>query len=134
MFTEISIRTGVRTELVDITPQIQEAVGCSGIRDGLCHLFVPHTTAGITLNENWDPAVRQDVVAALNALVPANPSFRHAEGNSPAHIKASLTGFSVACPVRGGKLALGTWQGIYLAEWDGPRQRHIYLTIHEIAG
>lgn len=132
MITEISIRTGVPTELVDITPQIQEAVDHSGIRDGLCHLFVPHTTAGITLNENWDPAVRQDMVNALNALVPASSAYRHAEGNSPAHIKALLTGFTLTCPIAGGKLALGTWQGIYLAEWDGPRRRQVDVTIQAI--
>lgn len=131
MFTEIAIRTGVHTELVDITPQVQEAIDQSSVSEGLCHLFVPHTTAGITLNENWDPAVRQDIVAALNALVPAVGRYRHAEGNSPAHIKALLTGFTAICPVRHGKLALGTWQGIYLAEWDGPRQRHVYVTIQE---
>ncbi len=134
MITEISIRTGLHTELVDITPQVQEAVDHSGVQDGLCHLFVPHTTAGITLNENWDPAVRQDMVNALNALVPASPAYRHAEGNSPAHIKALLTGFALTCPIAAGKLALGTWQGIYLAEWDGPRRRQVHVTIQAIPG
>ncbi|MCD6302306.1 MAG: YjbQ family protein [Anaerolineae bacterium] len=132
MLTEISLRTGVRTELVDITLQIQEAINQSGVTEGLCHIFSPHTTAGITLNENWDPAVRQDLVTALDSLIPAAGPYQHAEGNSPAHIKAMLTGFSATCPVRDGRLVLGTWQGIYLAEWDGPRQRHLYVTIQPI--
>ena len=132
MFVEISVRTGMRTELVDITSQVQDAITEPGMDQGLCHLFLPHTTAGITLNENWDPAVRQDIVMALNKLVPAQDRYRHAEGNSPAHIKAMLTGFSATCPVRAGRLALGTWQGIYLAEWDGPRQRHVYVTLQPV--
>ena len=90
---------------------------------------MPHTTAGLTLNENWDPAVRQDVLRALDKLVPVNDDYRHAEGNSPAHIKATLVGFSVSIPIQNAKLLLGRWQGIYLAEFDGPRTRRLFVSV-----
>lgn len=112
---------------VDITAQVAAVVGSGGMAEGLCHVFVPHTTAGVTINENADPDVIADMLAGLNALVP-RLSYRHAEGNSPAHIKATLTGTSVTVPVTGGKLYLGTWQGIYLAEFDGPRRRTVCVT------
>ena len=129
MFMELSIGTRTRAELVDITAQIQEAVARSSIAEGLCYLFVPHTTAGLTLNENWDPAVGDDIMRALDKLVPSVGDHQHAEGNSPAHIKAALLGFSAVLPVAGSLLVLGAWQGVYLAEFDGPRQRHVVLRV-----
>jgi len=114
---------------VDITPQIQEVVRQSGVASGLCYLFVPHTTAGLTLNENWDPDVRGDILRTLNRAVPAVGDYRHEEGNSPAHVKASLMGFSATIPVEGSRLILGTWQGVYLAEFDGPRQRRVLVRV-----
>jgi secondary thiamine-phosphate synthase enzyme len=129
MLTELSIRTGTQHELVDITVQVQEVVRASQVSAGLCHLFVPHTTAGLTLNENWDPSVRQDILRALARLVPPVGDYHHAEGNSPAHIKATLLGFSATLPIEGGELLLGAWQGIYLAEFDGPRQRRVVVKV-----
>ena len=115
--------THCRTELLPITSQVEQAVLHSGIREGQCTVYVPHTTAGVTINEQADPDVASDIIAFLNRLVPKDPRFLHAEGNSDAHIKALLTGNSVTIPIRAGRLALGTWQGIYFAEFDGPRQR-----------
>ena len=104
----------------------------SGLQAGLCHLFVPHTTAGLTLNENWDPAVRHDLLTALDKLVPWDDDYQHGEGNSAAHVKASLVGFAHTLPVEDGRLVLGSWQGIYLAEFDGPRRRKVMIKV--IAG
>lgn len=129
--TELNIRTGVRTELVDITTQVQEAVQHSLVTSGICYLFVPHTTAGLTLNENWDPSVRDDALNALDRMVPRLGDYRHAEGNSPAHIKAMLMGFSATIPIGSAQLVLGSWQGIYLAEFDGPRLRRVIVKIIE---
>jgi secondary thiamine-phosphate synthase enzyme len=129
MSTELIIKTPTQTELVDITPQVQKAVRESGVQSGVCYVFVPHTTAGLTLNENWDPAVREDVIRALNRIVPPVGDYRHDEGNSPAHIKASLMGSSATIPVEGGRLVLGTWQGVYLAEFDGPRERRVLVRV-----
>jgi secondary thiamine-phosphate synthase enzyme len=131
MLHELSIQTGTQSELVDITPLVQDVVARSGMHEGLCHLCVPHTTAGLTLNENWDPSVREDILRALNRLVPPVGDYRHAEGNSPAHIKALLTGFAASVPFHDGQLALGTWQGVYLAEFDGPRRRRVLVTLLE---
>lgn len=129
MLKELIVRTSAQSEFVDITPQVQEAVRASGVASGLCYLFVPHTTAGLVLNENWDPTVREDILRALNRLVPAVGDYRHEEGNSPAHIKATLVGFSATIPVENARLVLGTWQGIYLAEFDGPRQRRVLVKV-----
>jgi len=129
MLKELLIRTRAQGEFVDITPQIQEVVRQSGVASGLCYLFVPHTTAGLTLNENWDPDVRGDILRTLNRVVPAVGDYRHEEGNSPAHVKASLMGFSATIPVEGSRLILGTWQGVYLAEFDGPRQRRVLVRV-----
>jgi secondary thiamine-phosphate synthase enzyme len=125
----LDIGTNAREEMVDLTPKIEAAVAASGVENGLCTVFVPHTTAGITINENADPDVREDILAALRRAVPEGVLYRHGEGNSPAHIKASLVGSSVTVIVEGGRLRLGTWQGIQLCEFDGPRARKVWVKI-----
>ncbi|MGA2140953.1 MAG: secondary thiamine-phosphate synthase enzyme YjbQ [Brevinematales bacterium] len=121
---ELSISTGRRNELINITSSVQKCITESGIREGLCVIFVPHTTAGVTINENADPDVVIDIIGHLAKLVPPPPGvYRHSEGNSDSHIKSSLTGPSLCVIVSGGKAVLGTWQGIYFAEYDGPRHR-----------
>jgi len=109
--------------MVDITREVQAVVNESGMDEGMVFIYSPHTTAGITINENADPAVRKDMICSLNKLIPFQDGYTHLEGNSAAHIKASLTGLTASVPVRGGRLALGTWQGIYFCEFDGPRNR-----------
>ena len=126
----LDVSTQARTELVDITAPVAQAVRQSGISEGVCHVFVPHTTAGITLNENWDPTVRQDILLTMDDhLVPPDPRHRHGEGNSPAHIKATLCGASATVIVSDGQPQLGRWQGIYLAEFDGPRRRRVWVKV-----
>ena len=126
----ISVKTGHRVELIDITDQIREAVSAEGLLSGLVVAYVPHTTAGITINENADPDVVHDLLLSLAKLAPAGLSqYRHAEGNSDAHIKASLIGSSVTIIVEDGKLCLGTWQGIYFCEFDGPRSRRLLVQL-----
>jgi len=120
---DFHISTHSRTELLPITSLVEQAVRHSGIREGLCTVYVPHTTAGVIINEQADPDVATDILAYLDHLVPEDPRYLHREGNSDAHIKTLLTGSSATIPIRAGRLALGTWQGIYLAEFDGPRQR-----------
>lgn len=127
---ELAVQTRSRTELVPITGQVAEQVRQSGWLDGVLTLFVPHTTAGITINENADPDVARDMVRFIDQHVPNLPQFRHAEGNSDAHIKASLFGSSVQVIVRGGSLWLGTWQGIYFCEFDGPRHRTLSMAFN----
>ncbi|MGQ9779264.1 MAG: secondary thiamine-phosphate synthase enzyme YjbQ [Bacillota bacterium] len=126
MWHEHSIQTKGQTDFVEITHLVAEAVRQSGLQEGVCLVYVPHTTAGVTINENADPDVIADFGRALVEMVPRIP-FRHAEGNSPAHILASLVGSSVAIPVTGGRLLLGTWQGVYLCEFDGPRRRRVLI-------
>ena len=123
----ISISTSTRTEFVDITGLIKEAIKKNNWTDGIIYVYIPHTTAGVTINENADPSVRIDILDALNKLVPYKGSYQHTEGNSDAHIKASLIGSSVAVILESGRLVLGRWQGIFFCEFDGPRQREIYL-------
>ena len=125
---ELQVTTQSHSELRDITSQIQQTVSDQGIQDGVCHIFVPHTTAGLTLNENWDPDVRGDLVRALEALVP-DVRYHHSEGNSPAHLLSTLAGASQTLLVQAGKLLLGSWQGVYLAEFDGPRRRRVLIKI-----
>ena len=127
----LTVSTRERVELVDITGEVQDLITRSGVSEGLCHVFVPHTTAGVTINENADPDVTRDLLTALGNLVPDRGPYRHAEGNSPAHVKASLMGSSVTAPIAGGKLAFGTWQGIFFCEFDGPRTRKVHVTITE---
>ena len=125
----ITVSTRSKTELVDITPQVQEAVRDSGVTEGVCYLFVPHTTAGIVVNENWDPSVGHDIVVTLNDVAPHHPRHRHTEGNSPAHIKSALCGASATLFVSNGQLMLGSWQGVFLAEFDGPRHRKVWIKV-----
>ena len=129
MITQLEIATRSAAELVDITAEVQQTVKEKGMQSGVCHVFVPHTTAGLTLNENWDPSVRADILMELGKIVPLRDNYRHAEGNSAAHIKASLMGASQTILVEDGRLVLGTWQGIYLAEFDGPRRRRVLVKL-----
>lgn len=123
------VRTTQRECLIDITGQIQQAAGKAGPQGGLCTVFVPHTTAAVTVNENADPDVGRDLLSFLSELVPRSWPYRHREGNSDAHIKASLLGASVQVPIRDGRLILGTWQGIFFAEFDGPRTRSVHVVV-----
>lgn len=131
MLTTLTVRTTARTEFIDITPQVAEAVRASGVQEGLCHLFVPHTTAAVTINENADPTVRADILMVLNKVISDREAYRHLEGNSPAHIKASLVGPDLTVIITGGKLLLGTWQGLFFCEFDGPRTRRVHIKIRE---
>jgi secondary thiamine-phosphate synthase enzyme len=125
----LQVRTRERQGFYDLTSQLQTLVRESGVGDGVCYVFCPHTTAGLTLNENWDPDVCHDMGLALDALSPDRPAYRHGEGNSPAHVKSSLVGASQFVLVEQGRLALGRWQGLYLAEFDGPRQRQVWVQV-----
>ena len=129
MFEQLEIRTSAQACFVEITAQVQRLVSQSGVKQGICHLFVPHTTAGLTINENADPTVKSDMLNELAKIVPWRDGYAHAEGNSAAHIKASLMGFSHTVFIMGGRLKLGTWQGIYLAEFDGPRSRRVWIKV-----
>jgi secondary thiamine-phosphate synthase enzyme len=128
MIVELEVRTGAQRELLDITSKVQRVVAERGVEEGTCHVYVPHTTAGLTLNENWDPDVRGDLVRALDVLVP-DIRYRHREGNSPAHLLSTLVGASETLLVKGGHLVLGSWQGLYLAEFDGPRRRRVLVKV-----
>ncbi|CCJ33025.1 MULTISPECIES: secondary thiamine-phosphate synthase enzyme YjbQ [Caloramator] len=126
---EFNVKTNKREEFINITSYIKGAVKESGVKNGIAIIFVPHTTAGVTINENTDPDVTIDMINGLNEIVPNLKKFRHIEGNSDAHIKASLIGSSVTVIIENGNLKLGTWQGIYFCEFDGPRLRKFYLKI-----
>jgi len=127
MHLTLSVTTRNRSEMIDITSKVEEELNRSGLKDGVCFLFVPHTTAGITINESADPSVATDIQEMLNKLIPWEGSYRHLEGNSAAHIKSSLIGNSVMVFVESGHLKLGTWQGIFFCEFDGPRSRKLYI-------
>jgi len=129
MIKRLSVRTSSRMQFLDITSQVQDAVKESGLSDGVCTVFVPHTTAGITINENADPDVTRDIIDTLERLVPRKGDYRHTEGNADSHVKASLMGFSVDVFVEGGRLVLGTWQAIYFCEFDGPRTRQVLVRV-----
>ena len=122
-----TIKTRSRTEFVNIDRQVTEAVRESGLKEGLVNVFVPHTTAGVTINENADPDVLADMELILDRMVPWEGGYRHAEGNAAAHVKASMMGSAVQVPVVGGALQLGTWQSIFFCEFDGPRTRHVWI-------
>ncbi len=123
------IRTSTQTEFIDVTRFVQEAVRKTGVQDGVCFIFIPHTTAAVTINENADLSVVQDILMELNKLVPFKDQYRHMEGNSSSHIKASLVGCSQNVFVESGKLVLGTWQGIFFCEFDGPRNRTVKVKV-----
>lgn len=125
---EISLKTSTRSEMVDITGQAQEELNKAGFREGTIVIYVPHTTAGVTINENADPSVCSDIQATLSRLIPYGAGYSHLEGNADSHIKASLMGSSVTVIVEGGRLKLGTWQGIFFCEFDGPRSRRVWLS------
>jgi secondary thiamine-phosphate synthase enzyme len=126
---EVKVRTPERITLIDITVDVNRVVAESGTREGLCNLFVPHTTASVVISENWDPDVPSDMLRQLERLVPREAGYKHAEGNSQAHILSAMLSTSINVPVHDGKLAIGRWQGVMLAEFDGPRQRSVYVTI-----
>jgi len=129
MIQTFQVRTSKQTEFIDITRFVQEAVKKTGVEEGICFIFIPHTTAAVTINENADPSVSQDILMELNKVIPFQDRYHHLEGNSPAHIKASLIGPSETIFVESGKLALGTWQGIFFCEFDGPRNRSVYVRV-----
>lgn len=125
----LEVKSSQRTELVDLTGEVKKLVTESGVRDGICHLYVPHTTAGLSINENDDPDVPRDIAATLDRLVPRNAPYKHWEGNADSHIKSALTGVSQTVPIENGRLALGRWQAIFFCEFDGPRQRQVHVKI-----
>jgi secondary thiamine-phosphate synthase enzyme len=129
MMTTLTIHSTTQSAMMDVTAQVEQAVQASGAAAGICQVFVPHSTAGITLNENADPDVRRDILAALDRLVPAHGDYQHGEGNSPAHVKASLMGASLAVPIQEGRLLLGRWQSIHFCEFDGPRRRTLVVNV-----
>ena len=124
---KLSVKSRQKTEFIDITRQVSDAVAENGLQDGFCHIYVPHTTAGVTINESADPAVAEDILMILNQVVPWQAGYGHMEGNSPAHIKSSLIGASQWVACEKGRLLLGTWQGIFFCEFDGPRSRRVQL-------
>lgn len=129
MRSHLSVKTHSQTELVDITSAVQKIVAASKIDEGVCCLYVPHTTAAITINENADPSVRKDILKEINKIVPFDDKYSHLEGNAAAHIKSTLVGVSLSIFIRKGRLDLGTWQGIYFCEFDGPRSREVWIKI-----
>jgi secondary thiamine-phosphate synthase enzyme len=126
---ELKVKTAARVALADITGEVNMVLAASGAKSGLCNLFVPHTTAAVIISENWDPDVTTDLLEHLERMVPREAGFRHAEGNSQAHILSVMLGVSLNLPVREGRLALGRWQGVMLAEFDGPRERSVIVTV-----
>ena len=122
---QLTIKTHAQAEMIDITGQVQQLLDDQKFKDGICMIYVPHTTAAVTINESADPSVREDIMMVLNQMVPWKAPYRHLEGNSPAHVKTSLIGASEVVQVKDGRLLLGTWQGIFFCEFDGPRTRRI---------
>jgi len=125
----LNVKSKSKTEFIDITEEIKSLVRESGLKQGICHIYVPHTTAGVTVNEGADPSVKRDIITALNRLVPFEGDYQHMEGNSAAHIKSTLVGTAQIVLVEEGKLLLGTWQSIYFCEFDGPRHRRVLVKI-----
>lgn len=123
------LHTTDRTAISDITSKVQSVIDGTNIKDGICYVFIPHTTAGVTINENADPDVKSDILKEMNKVIPFNDGYRHSEGNSAAHIKTSLFGNSECILVESGQLQLGTWQGIFFCEFDGPRTRHVWVKL-----
>ncbi|HDI83728.1 YjbQ family protein [bacterium] len=129
MINEITIKTGKRNEFVDITQEVSELISAQGVKEGFVILYVPHTTAGITINEHADPSVKRDILNKLEELVPPDKGYTHMEGNADSHIKATLVGNTLTIPISGGRLVLGTWQGIFFCEFDGPRTRKLIVKV-----
>ncbi|HKN18429.1 MAG TPA: secondary thiamine-phosphate synthase enzyme YjbQ [Dissulfurispiraceae bacterium] len=129
MSKALNVKSKSKTEFIDITEDIRSFIKESGVQYGVCHIYVPHTTAGVTINEGADPAVKRDIIAALNQLVPFEGDYHHMEGNSAAHVKSTLVGASQIVLIEEGKLLLGTWQSIYFCEFDGPRHRRVLVKI-----
>jgi secondary thiamine-phosphate synthase enzyme len=129
MLAKITVKTPQRITLVDITDKLQTVVQKNNVQDGILHVYCPHTTAAITVNENADPSVREDITNTLNQLIPHHANYQHTEGNADAHIKASLIGSSQVLFVENGIIALGTWQGVYFCEFDGPRTREVWVKV-----
>jgi secondary thiamine-phosphate synthase enzyme len=128
---EFKVSTRARDAFIDITGEVRKAVAESGVSDGVCQIFIPHTTAAVTINEGADPAVRRDIIAELDKVIPWRDGYSHSEGNAAAHIKTMLAGSSEMILISGGSLVLGTWQAIYFCEFDGPRTRKVLLRISE---
>lgn len=126
---KIKVKTHVKEEFIDITHEVNRIMQKQGIKEGICYVYIPHTTAAVTINENADPSVRKDIINELHTLIPWDGHYTHKEGNAAAHIKSTLVGVSVSIPISGGKLSLGTWQGIYFCEFDGPRHREVFVQI-----
>lgn len=133
MIHRLEIATSSRAQMVDVTGEVQRAVSESGVQEGFCHIYVPHTTAGIAINENADPSVTQDILAVLEKMAPRGGSYRHLEGNADSHAKATIVGSSETVLIEGGRLLLGTWQGLFLCEFDGPRRRRLLVKVIEAA-
>ena len=131
---QLTVKTHSRTEMIDVTGEVQALLAAREFKNGLCMLYVPHTTAGITINESADPSVKRDILMVLNQMVPWEADYRHMEGNSPAHVKSSLMGPSQLVAVENGRLLLGTWQGIFFCEFDGPRTRKLQIHFVEKTG
>ena len=129
MFSRFQVSSRERCQFIDITSSVRQAVRAAGVSEGLCTVFVPHTTAGVTINENADPSVVRDMLMELEKIVPFRDGYAHREGNSAAHIKASLVGSSISVIIDNNKLVLGTWQGIYLCDFDGPRTRKVHIQL-----
>lgn len=129
MLSDINIKTRSQIEFIDITSQVQGVIDKSGIKEGVCYVYVPHTTAAVTINENADPDVIRDIITKLNEIVPLNGNYRHTEGNSAAHIKASIIGASETVFIKDRRLVLGTWQSIFFCEFDGPRSRKAFIKL-----
>lgn len=125
----LQFTTRHREEMVDVTAQVRDAIRGSGLRDGICLVYSPHTTCGVTVNEGWDPAVAADALGHVRELVPQNKAYQHTEGNSDSHIKTMLVGTSATLPVAGGEIKLGRWQAVFLCEFDGPRQRELWIAL-----
>jgi secondary thiamine-phosphate synthase enzyme len=129
MGAEFGVSSSTRIQFIDITAQVRDAVRDSKCDEGLCHVYVPHTTAGVTVNEGADPDVSRDIMDQMEKIAPAGGRYRHTEGNADAHIRSTLVGSSQTIPIRGGGLALGTWQSVFFCEFDGPRKRRVLVTV-----
>ncbi|MEW5747099.1 MAG: secondary thiamine-phosphate synthase enzyme YjbQ [Nitrospirota bacterium] len=129
MLKTLNVKSRSKTELIDITDEVRELIKESGVTSGVCHLYVPHTTAGVTINEGADPSVKRDILTTLNRLIPFEGDYQHMEGNSAAHIKSTLVGAAQCVLVEDGKPLLGTWQSIYFCEFDGPRHRRVLVKL-----